>query len=146
MQFISTNSAKTILFIFIVVGIISCKKEDLAGTNTLNQTVDTTAVLQYKGDFVNGPWGAVTGSAAIYKQHDKLILKLNNFNTSNGPDLHVYISKEIMPVTFFNLGKIKSTNGNQVYEILGTPNFKDYKYINIHCVAYNHLFGWAEIK
>jgi hypothetical protein len=135
-----------VILLMVVIGVVSCKKETLSDTRTINQMVDTTAVLLYKGSFTNGPYGSVTGDAKVYKQQGKLLLKLSNFNTSNGPDLHVYISKEIMPVTFINLGKIKSTNGNQLYEITGTPNFLEYKYICIHCVAYNHLFGSAAIK
>jgi len=51
-----------------------------------------------------------------------------------------------MPITFIDLGELKSTKGNQVYSIAGMPDFTDYKYISIHCVAYNHLFGSALLK
>lgn len=79
------------------ISLVACKKEDLASTQTLNQTVDTSAVLLYKGNFLNGPYGVVMGIAEIYKQSNKLQVKLSNFVSTNGPALHVYIAKEAMP-------------------------------------------------
>lgn len=48
-----------------------------------------------------------------------------------------------MPVTFISLGKLKSTSGNQLYGVPGTPDFMEYKYICIHCKEFNNLFGYA---
>ena len=98
------------------------------------------------GDFGAGPFGSVTGKAEIYKQGAAYSLKLSGFSSSNGPALHVYLSKEPMPVTYIDLGVLKSTNGNQVYAIAGSPDFAEYSYVSIHCVAYNHLFGSARLK
>ncbi len=132
----------------------ACTKEQLAPTVTLNETIpmiDTamgaiTIKPVLSGSFGSGPFGSVTGKAEIYKQGAVYSLKLADFSTSNGPALHVYLAKEPMPVTYIDLGVLKSTNGNQVYAISGMPNFAEYTYVSIHCVAYNHLFGSALIK
>lgn len=134
---------RLLFFTLIITTFISCKKETLAPTNMVNEMIDSTAVLKYTGNFLNGPYGTVTGKAEIYKQSNLLSVKLSNFLSSNGPALHVYLSKEAMPINFIDLGVLKSTNGNQVYNISGMPNFSDYKYISIHCIDYNHLFGYA---
>lgn len=136
----------TSLIVFITVVMLSCKKEDLASTQTINQSVDTAATLVYQGTFTNGPYGSVMGKAEVYKQSSKYQVRLSNFNTSNGPALHVYLAKEAMPVNYLDLGAIQSTNGNQIYNVNGTPDFTAFKFVSIHCVAYNHLFGYAEIK
>lgn len=113
----------------------------------LDEMVADTAVLKLKGSFENGPSGVVMGNALVYKLPDgKYQLQLMDFNSSNGPDLKVYLSKEVMPVTFINLGSLKSTNGNQVYNIPEMPDFAQYKYASIHCEEYNHLFGYALLK
>ena len=125
--------------------LISCKKNNTP-TIVLNEMTDTAAVLKYSGDFTSGPYGSVTGKAEIYKKATAIEVKLASFNSSNGPALHVFISKEAMPVNFIDLGALKSTTGNQVYPVSGMPDFKDYKYISIHCVAYNHLFGSALLQ
>jgi hypothetical protein len=70
---------------------------------------------------------------------------VENFGTTNGPDLKVYLSKAASPQEFISLGDLKSTNGNQVYDIPGTPDFKKYRFVLIHCERFNHLFGSAEL-
>jgi Electron transfer DM13 len=124
----------------------SCKKESYASTDNINDMVDTVAVLKNMGEFVSGPFGTVTGNAEVYKNGMQYEVKLSNFTTNNGPALHVYLAKEAMPVNFIDLGVLKSTNGNQLYAVPGMPDFGAYKYVSIHCVAYNHLFGYALIK
>jgi len=71
---------------------------------------------------------------------------LENFSSSNGPDLKVYLSKEKQPVNFVNLGSLKSTSGNQLYAIPSSVNVMDYNFALIHCQQYNHLFGFAQLK
>ena len=138
---------KQMMFVLAVLFLITaCKKETNAPTTTLNETVDTAAVLKFKGNFTNGPYGTVMGDAEVYKKGDVFTVRLTNFTSNNGPALHVYLSKEAMPVNYIDLGALKSTNGNQVYEVTGMPAFSDYKYVSIHCVAYNHLFGSALLK
>ncbi|MEP6597692.1 MAG: DM13 domain-containing protein [Ginsengibacter sp.] len=139
---------KNLIYIFTIATITffsSCKK---ASTETLDQMInpaDTTAKLQYGGTFASGPSGTVTGLAKIYKKEGKYILALENFVTTNGPDLKVYLSKEKFPVNFIKLGNLQSTNGNQLYDIPGTPDFTNYRYALIHCEKYNHLYGYAEL-
>ncbi|MEO6639288.1 MAG: DM13 domain-containing protein [Ginsengibacter sp.] len=132
--------------IFTSLFVISCKK---ASTETLNQVIspaDTAAIVKYNGSFSNGPSGAVSGLVKIYLKNGKYILSLENFSTSNGPDLKVYLSKEKFPVNFIKLGDLQSTNGNQLYNIPGMPDFELYKYVQIHCEKFDHLFGYALIS
>jgi len=130
--------------LFLVILLAGCVK-DKTPTGTLDERVPGSSTgFLYSGDFLNGPYGNVTGRAHISKDSSgTLKLKLENLVSSNGPDLRVYLSKEIQPVNFINLGNLKSVSGNQVYDISGTPDFMEYKYALIHCQAYNHLFGFA---
>jgi hypothetical protein len=124
----------------------SCVK-DKTPTIPLNNTVDSTlATVKYMGVFINGPYGNVSGKAKIYLQNNVYKLALENVSISNGPDLHVYISREILPATFIDLGNLQSVAGNQLYTIPGSPDFSQYKYALIHCKQYNHLFGSAELR
>ena len=133
------------LFITVLCILVSCVKENTP-TIPLNDNVDTAANLKYKGNFMNGPYGTVSGMASVYRQNDSLVLALMNASISNGPDLHVYLSKEVQPINFIDLGKLQSTNGNQLYTISGMPDFSQYKYALIHCKQFNHLFGSAELQ
>jgi hypothetical protein len=133
------------IIILLIIGFTACIKENTP-VIPLNDSVDTGAMGQQMGNFMNGPYGMVSGSAKVYKQDNEYVLALQNVSISNGPDLHVYVSKEVIPVNFIDLGSLKSTIGNQVYSIPGNPDFSQYKYALIHCKRYNHLFGSAELQ
>jgi hypothetical protein len=138
---------KTWILVFgCLLALASCKKE--TPTTMLDEMIgDTAAVVKFTGRFENGPYGTVMGTAHILKLHDgKFQLQLKDFNSSNGPDLKVYLSKERMPVNFINLGDLKSTNGNQLYDILNMVDVAEYKYVCVHCKAFNHLFGSALLQ
>ncbi len=126
--------------------VTGCSKQNGTPTTALNEMVDTAAAkLEYSGPLMNGNEGTVMGKVNIYLKGQSYQLELKDFSVTNGPDLHVYLSKEIQPVNFIDLGNLKSTNGNQLYDISGTPDFSVYKYALIHCQQYDVLFGKSEL-
>lgn len=132
-----------VLVVLLPIFFASCKK---ASTETLNEMVSTGSVLKYTGNFIGQGGQNVSGQAQIYLENNKYTLKLTDFQTSNGPDLKVYLSKDAAPSDFISLGDLKSTNGNQVYDIPGTPDFTQYRYVLIHCEKYNHRYGSAQLN
>lgn len=135
-----------ITIIILTLAVAGCKKETTS-TIPLNEQPDSSIVVTPKnGNFSNGPYGSVSGEAKIYRTGTKYQLALVNFTSSNGPDLKVYLSKEIQPNNFINLGSLRATSGNQLYDIPEGANYTDYKYALIYCQQYNHLFGSAELK
>lgn len=140
------QTATIILSLIIIAG---CRKDAVStSTQPVNEMIDTAnASLVYRGVFINGPYGSISGVSKIYVQSgDMYSLVLDSFNVSNGPDLHVYLSKEVQPVNFIDLGKLRSTSGTQVYNITGMPDFLEYKYALIHCQQLNHLFGSSSLQ
>ncbi|HRI25245.1 MAG TPA: DM13 domain-containing protein [Ferruginibacter sp.] len=134
------------LFVFsLLLVLASCKKNNTPPI-VLNEMADSTALPVQTGVFSNGPYGSVSGQARILQTGSVYELKLMNFSSSNGPDLRVYLSKEMFPVNFIDLGALKATGGNQLYPISGMPDFTQYKYVLVHCRQYNHLFGWALLQ
>lgn len=124
----------------------ACTKSNNTATIPLNEMLPPDSVLLVTGVFMNGPYGTVTGKAAVNIDNGVYTLSLEDVKISNGPDLHVYLSREIQPVNFIDLGKLKSTAGNQLYAISGMPDLAVYKYALIHCQQYNHLFGSAALR
>ena len=122
--------------------LFSCKK---TSTEKLDEMISAESMLKSGGSFTGNGSEKVTGQAKIYLTDNKYMLKLENFGTTNGPDLKVYLSKAASPREFISLGDLKSTNGNQVYDIPGTPDFTKYRFVLIHCERFNHLFGSAEL-
>ena len=138
---------RVVLLVFVLAFfVVSCVKNNTPVV-PVDDTVDTTAAMQINtGMFMNGPYGTVSGQATIYRHNGNLQLALQNLSSSNGPQLHVYISKEKQPVNFIDLGPLQSTFGNQLYNIPGQTDLKQYKYALVHCKKYNHLFGSAELE
>ena len=133
----------TPLFIMLMFFVSSCKK---TSTLTLDERVDTAGILKVQESFKGIGSERVSGQAKIYLQKSKYHLALENFSTTNGPDLKVYLSQQDQPNNIIKLGDLKSTNGNQVYDIIGMPDFTKHKYALIHCERFNHLYGSAELK
>ena len=70
-----------------------------------------------------------------------------NFNCVSGPDLNVFISPVSGPTNnSINIGRLKSTNGVQSYDLNFVPDFNSFKYVYIHCVTYNHFWGFNKFK
>lgn len=136
-----------ILMAILSIGIITaCTKQNATPTIQLIESIDSLPMTSMKGNFMNGPFGIVSGTAFISVINNEKKLILENLNSSNGPDLHVYLSKEIQPINFIDLGKLRSINGTQVYSIDSNVNLKDYKFALVHCQQFNHLFGSANIQ
>ncbi|MES2647976.1 MAG: DM13 domain-containing protein [Bacteroidota bacterium] len=134
------------LLLSILLFVCACKKES-ASNNPAMDTVQSGAMAEAKGFFQNGPYGTVTGVGKVVRNGNNTFdVILDSFMTDNGPDLYVYLSKEVMPVTFIEVGKLKATSGTQVYPLTSLPDLTQYKYICIHCKAFNHLFGYASFK
>lgn len=128
-----------------ITTLTACSKKENTTVNDPNEMVETTAMLKKKGNFVNGPYGSVSGNASLFLKDGKYQLALNDFMSSNGPDLKVYLSKETMPVNFINLGSLKSVSGNHVYDIPAGAMAEEYTYALIYCKQFSHLFGTAEL-
>ncbi len=134
------------VFALVVIAMFSSCKKNNTPSVVLNEMTDSSAMQVRTGIFNNGPYGSVTGEARVLLTGSRYELKLMNFSSSNGPDLRVYLSKEMNPVNYIDLGPLKATGGNQVYEIPGMPDLAQYKYALVHCRQFNHLFGWALLQ
>jgi hypothetical protein len=143
----------TLTVAVIIMGLITgCTKQNDTPQMPVNEMIDTsgnggnTIMPVFSGQFEKGNEGTVGGIASVYLINNKYQLELKDFSVTNGPDLHVYLSKEIDAIHFIDLGKLKSTNGMQVYDIPNVPDFNEYAYTLIYCQQYSVLFGSAPLK
>jgi hypothetical protein len=95
------------------------------------------------------------GLATIYKLADgKQTLRLTEFETSNGPDVHVYLtgaevekgSDAVMAAGFVDLGSMKGNKGDQNYEIPADVDLTKYKNVSIWCARFSVNFGSARLS
>ena len=87
------------------------------------------------------------GTAKIIPLQDNTnVMRLENLQVTNGPDLYVYLSTDKSAVDFVNLGRLKANNGNQNYDIPPGTDLSKYDTALIWCKAFSVLFGSAELK
>jgi hypothetical protein len=67
------------------------------------------------------------------------------FESQNGPDLKVYLSKTENASEYINAGKLMSTMGRQTYPVPGMPNLSQYPYVHIWCEAFSVEFARAPL-
>lgn len=100
---------------------------------------------------------ATTGTVRIIQQPDgSRILTLENLDTSNGPDVHVWLSAADVveglggwytagSAEHFDLGLIKGNQGNQVYKIPESVDLSRYKSVDLWCEQFSVSFGAAQL-
>ncbi len=131
--------------LFLVGFVLACNPDDATPTIPANDAFDETmATLLREGTWMGSGSYNASGSAQIYDDNGKKVLVLNNFSSSNGPDLRVYLSTTTSATSFVNLGKLKSTSGKQTYEIPDGTDIDQFKFALIWCQQFSVLFGKAE--
>ena len=99
-----------------------------------------------------------SGTARILELADgSRVLRLENFETSNGPDLEVWLSAA--PVIegqagwfladdgdYVSLGKLRGNKGNQNYVIPPDVDLSRFSSASIWCVRFSVSFGAAELE
>jgi hypothetical protein len=98
-----------------------------------------------------------TGTVRIIQQPDgSRVLTLENLDTSNGPDVHVWLSAAHVvegtagwftagSADYYDLGLIKGNQGNQVYPIPADVDLSKYPAVDLWCVQFSVSFGAAEL-
>jgi len=106
-----------------------------------------------KGDF-RGLAHETKGVATVHQLADgKRILRLSNFETSNGPDVHVYLvaaemasdNATVTRAGFIDLGSLKGNKGDQNYEVPADADLNKYKSVSIWCARFGVNFGAAAL-
>ncbi len=73
------------------------------------------------------------------------ILRLEDFFSTNGPGLRVYLSVDTEASDYVDLGDLKANRGNQNYEIPEGTDISMYGTVLIWCEPFSVLFGSAEL-
>lgn len=98
-----------------------------------------------------------SGRATIYKTAEgKQYLRLSDFTTSNGPDVHVVLARagdktldqEIVKGTLdsVELGALKGNQGDQNYDLPATADLNQYQAVVIYCERFHAIFGVAKLE
>jgi electron transfer DM13 len=94
------------------------------------------------------------GAATIYRLADgRLVLRLTDFATSNGPDVRVYLvaaddvqdEAAAKQAGFVDLGALKGNIGNQNYDVPAGLDLSKYRAVSIWCRRFSVNFGAAPL-
>ena len=105
--------------------------------------------VSYSGSFVGVGDGIHDAQGVTYTiplENGENVLRLEDFKSTNGPDLYVYLSTDKHASDFVNLGELKANSGNQNYEIPNDVDLDKYNTVLIWCKAFGVLFGSAELS
>ena len=121
--------------------------EAKAATTTTTTSGGNMSLLTGQFVGVNDGIHNTEGLARVIPLDDaNMILRLENFKATNGPDLYVYLAADKSTSDFVNLGRLKGNIGNQNYVIPEGTDFSRYDTVLIWCKAFSVLFGSAELK
>ncbi len=122
-----------------------------------SSTPDPVPVVLESGTFVSQEH-STTGTAKIIEKPDGTrVLVIENLDTSNGPDVHVWLSAADAVEGFdgwslaggaahVDLGVIKGNQGNQVYDIPAEVDLSAYRSVSLWCVQFSVGFGAAQLR
>jgi hypothetical protein len=93
------------------------------------------------------------GTAVILQQGDQRVLRFEDFRVTNGPDLHVILSKSADPISsgalgdeHIDLGSLKGNMGNQNYELPADLDLSEYQSVVIYCQPFHVIFAAATLS
>ncbi len=113
-----------------------------------NMSDGELSAVSYSGTFVgvgDGIHDAQGDAYTIPLKDGNTVLRLENFRSTNGPDLYVYLSADIDAKDFVNLGSLKANQGDQNYDIPDGVDLDKYNKVLVWCKPFGVLFGSAEI-
>jgi hypothetical protein len=105
------------------------------------------------GSFVSRNRYTVTGTAATYELEDgQRVLRLEDFESTNGPDLFVYLTAAgaedddaALDADFVDLGALTGNIGSQNYVIPADVDLDRYDSVVIWCRRFTTSFGVADL-
>lgn len=110
--------------------------------------IQATGSFRDADDFHTG-----TGTATIYEvEPGSRILRLEDFEVTNGPDLHVLLVPHPDPMSrddvagYVDLGSLKGNVGDQNYEIPPGLDLSEFGSVVIYCQPFHVLFSVAGLS
>jgi hypothetical protein len=155
-----SNRLKVTLLAVIIAGAgawYAFRPERIFINQRVNEQFPTAAAANSQlatGEFHSGAH-ETKGMAAVFQLADgKKTLRLTNFATSNGPDVHVYLvaaqdAKDNDTVTkaeTVDLGALKGNIGDQNYELPSNADLAKYRAVTIWCKRFSVNFGTAPLN
>jgi hypothetical protein len=148
----------------VVIGWYLFRPELLFISKTVNEALPSNAVTTGRSTgaattvLLSGHFRSLAhesmGQVTIHRLSEgKRIVRFTEFETSNGPDVRVYLvaandagdNETVTRVGFVDLGALKGTKGNQNYEIPGNLDLEQYRAVTVWCRRFSVNFATASL-
>jgi hypothetical protein len=154
-----SNRLAAVFVVLIVVGAVAWyafRPERLFINQKVNEQLPTASAASNKlatGQFHSGAHETKGNAAVLQLADGKKTLRLTDFTTSNGPDLHVYLvaandakdSDAVTKAGFVDLGSLKGNIGDQNYDLPANTDLAKYRAVTIWCKRFSVNFGTAPL-
>jgi len=123
--------------------IIEANKIDLSMSDEMpREQVNVSEAYKIK----DTPLHPASGEVRIVESDGQTIVRFENFKTINGPNVHIYLAKDLDAKEFIDLGRLRGTEGNVNYVVPNDIDVSEYTYVMHWCVPFGVLFNYAEIQ
>jgi len=156
------SARKSVITVVVVLAAIAgwyaFRPERLFINQKVNEQFPTASAATQPTKLVSGNFHSVAhetkGTAAIYQLPDgKRALRLTDFQTSNGPDVQVYLvaaadagdNDTVTRSGFLPLGALKGNIGDQNYEVGSDVDLSKYRAVTIWCRRFGVNFATAPL-
>jgi hypothetical protein len=140
-----------------LVNLLSCKNEDdphpeiMMSIQEPRESADPPANAQISkmGAFTSFAHN-LGGNSILYDSVHSKILRFENYNMNQGPDVYVFLSKanNYSSANVLKIAKLTKgySNASINFDVDSSINLDNYRFVLVYCVQYNSLFGYTELK
>lgn len=107
---------------------------------------DTAPIISGPFPIIDTAAHPASGIVRIVRSADETVLRYENYKTINGPDVRVYLAKDLKAKEYVDLGPIKGTEGNINYTVPKNVDISQYRYALTWCEDFSVLFNSADLS
>lgn len=147
------NVVAGVVVLLLFVGWYAFRPERVVIDQRVDEATGASGVVIATGVF-HGVAHDGKGSASIIRRADgSRVLELTQFETSNGPDLRLYLvgardatdSDTVKTAGFVELGALKGNVGNQAYPVPPDVDLQRFRAVTIWCRRFSVNFATAPL-
>ena len=108
----------------------------------------------YSGRFHDGAHKTMGRAAVFQLESGRRVLRLSEFETSNGPDVQLYLvaapdavdNATVTKAGYVPLGALKGNRGDQNYDVPAGTDLEKYRSVTVWCRRFGVNFGTAPLS
>jgi hypothetical protein len=87
-----------------------------------------------------------SGTVRVIESDTETIIRYEDFETINGPQLRVYLANDLDATDYVDLGPVRGTKGNINYTVPAGVDVSEYRYVMYWCEPFSVLFNYADLS